>query len=101
MTQDRNLRFGFQVTAARQLARLSQAAFARRAGIDVITLRRIEATGELPSTARKYSIQAIERALANTGAILLVDGRSELIYPIGRLSGPVAFSNRFPAQTRL
>lgn len=58
---------GAQVRAARVLAGLSQAALARDAGIDVLTVRRMEAAQDGPIPCRRYSIEAVQRALAGTG----------------------------------
>jgi transcriptional regulator with XRE-family HTH domain len=60
-----------QIRAARALLRLDQSELARRAGISVATLRRVEAGNE-PVLAR--SAETIRQALETAGAQFIPDG---------------------------
>lgn len=67
-------RSGPQLQAARTLTGFSQAHLARRAGVSVITLRRMESAREGPIACRRYSINAVRRALEDAGVLFNEDG---------------------------
>ena len=69
------LRVGYQITVARELVRLTRSALARRAGINGITLRRMEGTKDNPIVARRYSIAVVQRALTDSGVRFLDNGQ--------------------------
>ena len=66
---------GSQVQAARVLAGISQIRLAREAGINVITVRRMELARDGAIPCRRYSIDAVRRALEGAGVVFGEDGR--------------------------
>lgn len=61
---------GAQCRAGRALIRMSQAALAVAAGVNVIAIKRFESG----SDPRASTVNAIERALVEAGVILIDDG---------------------------
>ncbi len=66
-----------QVRAARALLRLDQDDLARRAGVSVVTIRRLEAP-DGPGRVGSATVEKIQRALEAAGAEFIADGVRKL-----------------------
>lgn len=74
---------GNQLKAARALSGLDQAQVATAAGLNVNTIRSMEASGSGPIAGRAQNVQAVQRALEAVGIEFLNHGN-----PGVRLSKP-------------
>jgi transcriptional regulator with XRE-family HTH domain len=58
---------GNQLKAARALVGLDQATLAAKAGVNVNTIRNMEASGSSPIAGRAVNVQTVQRALERAG----------------------------------
>jgi transcriptional regulator with XRE-family HTH domain len=68
------LTIGNQLKAARALAGLEQKEIAEMAGVNVNTIRNMEASGAAPIAGRAQNVQAVQRALEAAGIEFLNHG---------------------------
>lgn len=66
---------GNQLKAARALAGLDQSAVAQMAGVNVNTVRNMEAAGAGPISGRAQNVQAVQRAMETAGIDFLNHGQ--------------------------
>jgi transcriptional regulator with XRE-family HTH domain len=65
---------GNQLKAARALVGMEQSRLAEAAGLNVNTIRNMEAAGAGPIAGRSVNVQAVQRALEEEGLIFLNGG---------------------------
>lgn len=66
---------GNQLKAARVLAEMDQTALAELVGVNVNTVRNMEASGSGPIAGRATTVQAVQRALETAGVEFLNHGQ--------------------------
>ena len=66
---------GNQLRAARALIEMDQATLAERAGVNINTVRNMEAAGQSPIAGRAANVQTVQRALEATGIEFLNHGQ--------------------------
>lgn len=66
---------GNQLKAARALAGLDQSQVAQMAGVNVNTVRNMEAAGPGPIAGRSQNVQAVQRAMETAGIEFLNHGQ--------------------------
>lgn len=66
---------GNQLKAARALAGLDQSEVAQMAGVNVNTVRNMEAAGSGPIAGRSQNVQAVQRAMETAGIEFLNHGQ--------------------------
>ena len=65
---------GNQLKAARALVGMEQARLAEATGLNVNTIRNMEAAGVGPIAGRSVNVQAVQRALEDAGIVFLNGG---------------------------
>ncbi|MCJ2053811.1 helix-turn-helix domain-containing protein [Methylobacterium sp. J-070] len=65
---------GNQLKAARALVGMDQTRLAEAAGLNVNTIRNMEAAGAGPIAGRSVNVQAVQRALEEEGLVFLNGG---------------------------